>query len=482
MPSIQTSHNALYSRYWAILTGVILLSVSAAILLKSLIILFVPAFFFGAYLVFKDFKQLYFLLFFTIPFSSNIRIGSNSIDLPSEPLILLLTGISLIYFLANYHKISFKFITHPISLLLMMHLGWTFITTLTSEQFSFSAKFFAAKIWYIIPFYFLPAKILYQDKSYKRWIFVGLVAIFITLIYVMFRHYTLGFTFEEINWALGPFYPNHVIYASLLTLFLPYIWESLAFFKRKSLIWWIIIGTIFLFIVAIKLSFTRAAYISVFALVGAYWMIRFNFLKYALIAGVIISAIGVRWIVQDNHYLDYAPDYERTISNKEFGDLVDATYKLEDISVMERVYRWVAAFRMASDHPYMGFGPGNFYSFYKPYTLRLFKTYVSDNPEHSGVHCYFLMTTVEQGFLGLFFFVAFMLGVIVVAEKAYHLEQDPVFKRRIMANVLTFLAICSFLIINDMIEVDKIGSFFFISAAMIVRLHIRAQDVLKTTL
>ncbi len=464
------------NRLWWILAVAILIGSGGAVLLDTPIFVLFPTVLFGIYITIVDYKKLYYLLFFSIPFSSNVGIGSSSIDLPSEPITILLAGISVVYFLTNYRKMSFKFITHPVSLLLLLHLAWTLITTLTSEQFSFSAKFLAAKIWYVLPFYFLAAKLLYRDKVYKTWLFSTLAGISLTIVYVMVRHSAFGFSFDEINWVLGPFYPNHVIYASILTLFLPYIWESLAFFKRKSAYWWLMIGLLLLFLIAIKFSYTRAAYVSVIALIGSYWLIRFNVLKYALILAVIVSSMGVRWIVQENHYLDYAPNFERTISNKEFDDLVEATYNLEDISVMERVYRWVAAFRMTSDHPYMGFGPGNFYSFYQPYTLRMFKTYVSDNPEKSGVHCYFLMTAVEQGIPGMLIFVLLMLSIIVTGERAYHLSKDPKIKRRIMANILAFLAICSLLIVNDVIETDKIGSFFFVSAALIVRLYIHARD------
>ena len=361
---------------------------------------------------------------------------------------------------------------------MLLHLSWIFITTLTSEQMSFSLKFFAAKLWYILPFYFLAGKLLLNHKVYKTWLFVTMVGISITVLYVMVRHSAFGFSFDDINWVLGPFYSNHVMYAAILTVFLPYIWESLGFFKPRTLKWWMIIGTIILFLIAIKFSYTRAAYVSVVALIGAYALIRFNVLKYALIMAVFVSIAGVNWIVKDNKYLDYAPNFERTISNTEFDNLVEATYNLEDISVMERVYRWVAAFRMSAEHPYMGFGPGNFYSYYEPYTLRMFKTYVSDNPEKSGVHCYFLMTTVEQGYPGLVIFVLLMLGIIVTAERGYHLSKDPIIKRRIMANVLAFLAICSLLIVNDVVETDKIGSFFFLSAAVIVRLYIHAKNQL----
>ena len=43
----------------------------------------------------------------------------------------------------------------------------------------------------------------------------------------------------------------------------------------------------------------------------------------------------------------------------------------------------------------------NFYPNYQARTVRSFTTYVSDNPERSGIHNYYLMTAVEQGIPGL---------------------------------------------------------------------------------
>jgi O-antigen ligase len=98
--------------------------------------------------------------------------------------------------------------------------------------------------------------------------------------------------------------------------------------------------------------------------------------------------------------MDFAPNFERTITHTEFDNLIEATYKLEDISSMERVYRWMAGIEMIKDRFWFGFGPGTFYSNYKAYSISRFQTYVSDNPDQSGIHNYFLMTWVEQGFIG----------------------------------------------------------------------------------
>jgi hypothetical protein len=41
-------------------------------------------------------------------------------------------GIGLLYFLIHFKKIGSKFLTHPITLLIYLHLFWTFFTSLTS--------------------------------------------------------------------------------------------------------------------------------------------------------------------------------------------------------------------------------------------------------------------------------------------------------------------------------------------------------------
>src|SRR5204863_8437894 len=117
--------------------------------------------------------------------------------------------------------------------------------------------------------------------------------------------------------------------------------------------------------------------------------------------------IGLTYPFTNNNYLDYAPEFKETIIHDEFGQHLSSTFEGKDVSSMERIYRWVAATRMFKDHPWMGFGPGNFNPYYKSYTVSSFETYVSDNPEHSTAHNYPLLLLAEQGTIGLaiFFFL-----------------------------------------------------------------------------
>ena len=154
-------------------------------------------------------------------------------------------------------------------------------------------------------------------------------------------------------------------------------------------------------------------------------------------------------------------------------NLLEATTKLEDISTMERVHRWVAASYMIKEKPWTGFGPGTFYFHYKNYTVSSFKTYVSDNPERSGIHNYYLMVAVEQGLPGLLFYLLFCAVVMLKGEQIFHHTLDASRRRTLMAALLCFSLTNLLMLMNDFVETDKIGSLFIISVAIIVNVDLK---------
>ena len=166
----------------------------------------------------------------------------------------------------------------------------------------------------------------------------------------------------------------------------------------------------------------------------------------------------------------------KRLHTENFNNLLEATAKGEDISTMERVYRWVAGFQMVADRPLTGFGPNNFFDFYKSYTLTKFKTYVSDNPDGSTVHCYYLFMAVEQGIPGMLIFFALIFYVLLRGEKIYHKAREPWQRNTAMATLLSFVTILILIMINDLIETDKIGSFFFMNLAILTNLDVKDDD------
>ncbi|HNA42789.1 MAG TPA: O-antigen ligase family protein, partial [Saprospiraceae bacterium] len=123
-----------------------------------------------------------------------------------------------------------------------------------------------------------------------------------------------------------------------------------------------------------------------------------------------------------------------------------------------------------------GFGPGNFYFNYKSYTVSSFQTYVSRNPEKSGIHSYYLMTLVEQGIVGLSVFMLLIFYALAKAEVVYHSLKDRESRFFLLSGVMSFVVILSLLLINDMVETDKVGPFFFLSLVIITNMDLKVQE------
>ena len=442
-----------------------------AMALESFFPLAIPAAMVILYLSMVDIKSVFFLLLACIPISAEIELPNGfSTDIPTEPLTIGLMLIYLVYALKNGMVLKGKgFIRHPITLLLLLHLSWIFVTTLNSESLFFSVKYFIAKIWYVTTFYFLAALMLQTKRDFKRFFWCIFTPLSIAVIITIYRHAAYSFSFEDVNKVMYPMFRNHVSYGCIMAVFLPYIILGRSWQNRFGLKWWMLTSAIILFLIAIQFSYTRAAYGAIIGAAGYYFIVKFRLTK--VVIGIsIIGIIGfVAYIVNQNKYLDYAPKYEKTITHKNFDNLLEATAKGEDISTMERVYRWVAGFRMVAEKPVMGFGPNNFYNFYKTYTVTHFKTYVSDNKEGSTVHCYYLLTAVEQGIPGALIFFALVFFVLLKGEQVYHRSEG--FRQEMaMATLLSFVILLLLILINDLIETDKFGSFFFMSLALIASL------------
>jgi O-antigen ligase len=184
----------------------------------------------------------------------------------------------------------------------------------------------------------------------------------------------------------------------------------------------------------------------------------------------------VSWMVHDNRYISFSPNYEKAITHSKFDDLISATYRLEDISTVERFYRWVAGYYMIRERPWLGFGPSSFYETYHSFVDRHFTTYVSDNPERSGIHNYFLMIAVEQGLIGLGIFMLLLLAVLYLGEKLYHQMKSGADRGLLMTALVSFCCSLFIMTLNDTVETDKLGTFFFLCMALVIQAHMKLRD------
>lgn len=455
---------------------IVLLSIFIGIATEMYFLAGVPAAFLIVYLAVVDFRQLFFLLLICIPLSTEIVLPNGvGTDLPTEPLMVGLMLVYFLYILRNGLNMSADFLRHPITILLILHLSWILITTINSDLLVVSIKFFLAKLWYVTVFYFMAGSLLKKEKDIRILFWCVFIPLMATVLITLIRHAAIGFSFEEVHTIFFPFHRNHVNYAAIQALFFPFVYLAMSWYPRWSFRWNLLLVSVLIMLVAIYLSFTRAAYVALIIAFGFFFIMHWRLTKPLLLAVIVgIIALGT-FLSTNNKYLDYAPDFERTITHTEFNNLLEATYQMEDISTMERVYRWVAGVHMSIENPYFGYGPGNFVNFYKSYTVTDFQTYVSDNEENSGVHSYYLMTTVEQGIIGLIIFFTLVFYTLIKGEHIYHQTLLTDRRRIVIMAVLCLIVINAFQIINDLIETDKVGPFFFIAMAILVNIDLANQ-------
>lgn len=434
----------------------------------------VPAIFQGAT---NHTEKLFWLLLCMLPISTELNITPQlGLDFPDEIVMLLLTGLSLLYW---WHKPQHFPVTvwkHPLFFLLFIHLCWIAITAVYAIEPLPAVKFLLAKTWYIVPFVILPAVWLNTIKRIQKLAACLLWPMCFVVVATLVRHATDGFSFESINRHLFPFFRNHVNYASMLVcllavLFCVYQLTPQQTRQRK----WLLMA-LFLGFVALVLAYSRGAWLALVTGGFSIIVIRKRQMTAFIILAVTAVLISTVWLVTDKRYFRFAPDHDRTIFHTDFSQHLSATVELKDVSNAERFYRWVAGARMLADKPVTGFGPSSFYLHYRPYTVKRFETWVSNNPEHSTVHNYFLLTALEQGIMGLIIFCALYFFMLIRLQKIYH-QLHSYFYRAVTLTVTVILVMIGTInFISDMIETDKIGSLFWLCLGMVIVLDGKLRE------
>ncbi len=411
---------------------------------------------------------VFFLLLASLPFSMELQLSPTlGLDFPDELIMVFVAGLFFCYWLYSPQSLSKKITNHPLTLLIMVSLIWAIVTVLFSTDRLLSFKFLLAKSWYLGAFLLAPLIIFREKRMIKTAIIVLAIAMLLVVCITMTRHANYDFNFAGINKALKPFFRNHVNYSAMLVCIIPVFF---AFYKlsKSRTVKSLVISAFLILLTALVLSFARGAWLALIIGIAAYWLIRKKMLLLSYIASAIIVVAALSWVKSDDRYLRYAHDYRTTIFHEDFREHLQATYQFRDVSTAERFYRWIAGVRMIKDNPLTGFGPATFYHNYRPYTIPAFKTWVSNNPEHSTVHNYFLMIAIEQGIPGLLFFLLLIGAALYYAQYLYHRVRDPFYQVTAITCGVVMAMIMTVNFLSDLIETDKIGSLFFLCLALLI--------------
>ena len=424
----------------------------------------------------RNIHFIYFLLLASIPFSAELQLTETlGTDFPDEPIMWFLSLLVFFHFLIYRDKIGGIIINKWIFSLLLLHLGWILLSSLLSQNPLLSFKFLAAKSWYILAFCIGTWYCLDSRKNFNRLVTVLLAPMCLVVAVIIFRHFQTGFSFDSVNTVVQPFFRNHVNYGAFLVCLLPL---AVAGFMLSHKLRWLFALIIVMFLGALFLSYSRGAWMALLAGVLTVWAMRKKVLHWLAGGSIFLFAAAILFLSSGNRYLNYRPDFERTIYHQQFRDHLRATYRLTDLSTAERFHRWIGGIRMTEGHLLHGYGPNGFYYAYKPYTVSAFQTYVSVNEERSTVHNYFLLLLIEQGIPGLVIFLLLLGVLFYFAHQWYHKASDR--KERIYAATVAAMLgmIVSLNLLSDLVESDKIGGLFFICVGILLTRHNSDQSAL----
>lgn len=419
---------------------------------------------------------LFYFLLASIPWSVEYNFPSGlGTDLPDEPLMLLVS-FSVMVMLLQQRRLQGN--SHWLLLLLAAQFLWLMITVALSTQFVLSAKYLAAKSWYLAAFMVAPLMFWQDKRILKRSAAILFCSMLLVTTVGIIRHAETSFSFATINDALAPFFRNHVNYSALLVFMIPL--QVLFFVQTKNKTWRLALFlSFFLTLPALYFSFARGAWLALLVGIIAYWLLQKKWLLRSFAMAIVFVVAGLFWLRHNNRYVEFAHDYQTTIFHQDFQEHLAATYQFKDVSTAERFYRWIAGVRMAEDSWPAGFGPTTFYQHYKSYTVPAFKTWVSRNEEQSTVHNYYLLLLVEQGAVGLILFLVLLATALWYAQKIYHRTKDVFWKQTVAVIAVILVMQCTLNFLSDLIETDKVGSVFYMCLAALIIADLKTKQQRK---
>jgi O-antigen ligase len=415
-------------------------------------------------------KLLYLIVFFTplsLPLKEIMPGFSFDMFLPTEP---LLVGILLIFILKCFadRKFDREILLHPVSLAIYLSLFWMFVTSLTSTMPVVSFKFFLSRVWFIVGFYLMAAKLFDSGKNIEKYIWLYTLPLLIVIFYATSRHLSYGLWDKQAaNFVVNPLYNDHTAYGAALAMYVPFLFgfsftriysPGIRIFVR------IVLGIL---LMGLILSYARAAWLSVMAAFGVWAIMRLKIrFKPLFITFLVVLSVV---IVFQNQLLMYL-ERNDTESSANLTEHISSISNISsDASNLERINRWSCAIRMFEDKPFFGWGPGTYMFNYAPYQLTADRTIISTNSADGGnAHSEYLGPMAESGFMGAVTFLLLIVIVIYTAVHTYSRTSDKRLKTIVMSALLGLITYYIHGILNNFLDTDKLSVPFWGFTAIIV--------------
>ncbi len=420
-------------------------------------------------------KLMLFIILVT-PLSVNIadsELGVG-ISLPSEPLMV---GVMLLFILKTLFngKYDKNILRHPVTIVIFINLAWLLITSITSEMPVVSFKFLAARLWFIIPFYFLGIALFKDARNITRFNWLYVLSLVVVVIYTTIHHAEYGFAEKQGHWVMKPFYNDHTAYGGILAFFLPvFLGYALSKLRSRTYRLYAMLVSVIL-LGALYLSFSRAAWVSLAVSLIVMFLIVYK-IKFRWILSAIVVLITSFYLFQDQ--ILYSLEKNKQDSSANFIEHVQSIYNISsDASNLERINRWQSAFRMFYERPLLGWGPGTYQFIYAPFQRSKERTIISTNAGDLGnAHSEYIGPLSEQGIPGLLSVLSLIVVVMITGIRVYRKAKNKEVK---LFSLVTMLALVTYFVhglLNNFLDTDKASVPFWGFFAVIVAMDLYHKD------
>ena len=428
-------------------------------------------------------KNLIYLIVFLTPLSiqlEDIAKASFNMALPTEPLIL---GVLLLLILKLLLDKSFdrKILKHPISIAIYINLGWMLITSLTSTMPIVSLKFLLVRVWYVGVFYFVVTEMFKKYSEINKYVWIYVLSFLIVITYSIVRLAGFGLLNQKAaHFVMTPFYNDHTSYGAILAMYIPVI-LGFIFYSKYSKAFKILISLILAyFIFAIILSYTRAAWLGLALALGVYIIVKMK-IKFRTIA-IGFSVLLVFFLIFQKSIMLQLQENDQDSSTDLANHVKSISNVSTDASNVERINRWKCAFRMFSEKPILGWGPGTYQFKYAPFQLSYEKTIISTNSGDMGnAHSEYIGPLSESGLVGSLSFILIIIVTIYTGLKVYHKTKNKDIKMLSLVFILSLITYYFHGFLNNFLDTDKASVPFWGFTAILVALDIyHTNDESKT--
>ncbi|MEA3479680.1 MAG: O-antigen ligase family protein [Bacteroidota bacterium] len=392
------------------------------------------------------------------------------ISIPTEPLML---GVLFIFLIRLFYDGGYntKILKHPVTIAILINLLWLFITIFTSEIPLVSVKFFVARLWFLVPFYFIAVIIFRKYKNISTFLWMYVIPLVFVILYTLFNHSQYGFDKPSSNMVMHPFYNDHTAYGAILAIFIPVVFGFFFRENQSKSVRLMSFAVLFILVMGIIFSYSRAAWLSLSLSLLLFIIIRLR-IKFRYVFSVLVLLGGLFYLFQFQ-FIDRLEKNKQDSSTDFLEHIQSISNISSDASNLERINRWNCAIRLFKERPFFGWGPGTYQFVYAPFQRSKEKTIISTNAGDMGnAHSEYIGPLSESGVLGMLTFIAIIIMVMVTGLRVYKRARSPEVKLLILTVLLGLFSYFVHGLLNNFLDSDKASVPFWGLIAVIVALDL----------